>query len=523
MYKHFTNASCAGRSGLVVYGQAIVAHLTTRCWLPGGDNQVPGFQEATFTGRWRQSAISKSRVAIVLDGIDCCDKSVLGQIIGALSDRRKAYEALVLVVLVCPSMGFPTNLPARAAGLLHIQVLSCKSIAWCLNQLVEQLFLRRQLPIMIDGNFLEYLVGFSVTAQGGIQGFLQHLKYLLHNFFWEEQMSFLCMAMLDDRTWKHTISELDPVVLLQNITPANARDLADPSASTGNNQRLDDSEKAQLAAQRYLHPYLHERWCIEALGLVLSMMTPKLPLHQYTAFDLTISGILVDILQAAAGLELRVEAACKELHQLPPGPLCSTIVNLRHALVDTRSVDTFLGAKINELGILAETLTKATEDRECADGLCYETTMWLQMLLDGMRHIRSLDSNAWYMFPRTESRRGDLVPAPLHTAISCALRSPDHYLRCDRCQGRRLPESMVDHCIAFRAMDEGTGILDGNAWHDAFTQVVSRTSDIASDVSHRMSSPFEVAIQDLAYVGFVEERRPEPKFPSSAIYIRLVY
>merc|ERR1712070_1279431 len=117
--------------------------------------------------------------------------------IGALSDRRKAYETLVLVVLLSPAMGFPTNLPARASGLLHIEAFACKSVAWCLNQLIERFFLRRQLPVMIDGSFLEYLVSFCMTAQGGIQRFLQHVKYLLHNFFWEEPMSVLCMALYD--------------------------------------------------------------------------------------------------------------------------------------------------------------------------------------------------------------------------------------------------------------------------------------------------------------------------------------
>lgn len=72
-------------------------------------------------------------------------------------------------------------------------------------------------------------------------------------------------------------------------------------------------------------------------------------------------------------------------------------------------------------------------------------------------------------------------------------------------------------------MDEGSGVLDGNAWRDAFTQVLSSTSDPASDVNLKTRSPFEGAVQDLAHIGFVEEARPDLKATSSAIYVRVVY
>ena len=74
-----------------------------------------------------------------------------------------------------------------------------QSVAWCLNQLIERFFLRRQLPVMvslvnvcwrgarrlssapapsqIDGSFLEYLVSFCMTAQGGIQVRHPYLKF----------------------------------------------------------------------------------------------------------------------------------------------------------------------------------------------------------------------------------------------------------------------------------------------------------------------------------------------------------
>ena len=117
-----------------------------------------------------------------------------------------------------------------------------------------------------------------------VQGFLQHVKYLLHNFFWEEPMSVLCMALYDNRTWEHTISEMDPVALFRNF-PLRAP--AGPPASLAGNQCLDDRENAWLEAQHYLRPYVHERWCIEALGLVLSSMISKQSLYQFPVLDLT--------------------------------------------------------------------------------------------------------------------------------------------------------------------------------------------------------------------------------------------
>ena len=35
--------------------------------------------------------------------------------------------------------------------------------------------------------------------------------------------------------------------------------------------------------------------------------------------------------------------------------------------------------------------SKATEDKDYVDGLRYEMRLWLQMLLDAIRHIRSSD------------------------------------------------------------------------------------------------------------------------------------